>query len=132
MDLLRLCPHESLFKRSNPQIPLQNPGGSSGLWLKDGLSGNRPDVLEPELIRSRTMAAKEEKRIPVAPHVAPPDPEDSISSRQSQPFGNQAPQHGKLLSQGNVFLREGLEHGGEGAEHEVREAGGRSRRLESS
>ena len=24
MDLLRLCPHESLFKRSNPQIPLQN------------------------------------------------------------------------------------------------------------
>ena len=40
---------------------------------------------------------------PVAPHAPQPDPEDSISGRQFQPFGSRTPQDGKLLPQGEVF-----------------------------
>src|SRR5215813_2803053 len=40
---------------------------------------------------------------PVAPHASQPDPEDSISGRQFQPFGSRTPQDGELLSQGEVF-----------------------------
>jgi len=40
---------------------------------------------------------------PVAPHAKQPDPEDSISGRQFQPFGSRPPQDGELLSQGEVF-----------------------------
>ena len=40
---------------------------------------------------------------PVAPQAKQPDPEDSISGRQFQPFGSRPPQDGELLSQGEVF-----------------------------
>ena len=40
---------------------------------------------------------------PVAPHAPRPDPEDSISGRQFQPFGSRPPQDCELLPQGEVF-----------------------------
>ena len=40
---------------------------------------------------------------PVVPHAKQPDPEDSISGRQFQPFGSRPPQDGELLPQGEVF-----------------------------
>src|SRR6266436_1021981 len=42
---------------------------------------------------------------PVAPHAPQPDPEDSISGRQFQPFGSRTPQDSELLPQGEVKER---------------------------
>ena len=50
---------------------------------------------------------------PVAPQAKQPDPEDSISGRQFQPFGSRTPQDGELLPQGEVFqsqLARGFKH----------------------
>ena len=40
---------------------------------------------------------------PAAPHAPQPDPENSISGRQSQPFRSRTLQDGELLPQGEVF-----------------------------
>jgi hypothetical protein len=74
----------------------------------------------PEQVEAFTMACNRcfglddhQGGFPPAPQAEQPEPEDSISGRQFQPFWSRTPLDGELLPQGEVFqsqLARGFQH----------------------